>query len=149
MNENEKNTLNQLNDEEKIIHLKGAYKKSQKTADITKWIFVGTLVFAIILLIFYFATFKNFKDSLVLFIFTLIFSILAICFGIINYLTNKKIKEIINVGKKIDSSFTLLIEEYELKSIELNSKISKIIVQFIIVILNYVFSKLFVFKKEH
>ena len=48
MNENEKNTLNQLNDEEKIIHLKGAYKKSQKTADITKWIFVGTLVFAII-----------------------------------------------------------------------------------------------------
>ena len=99
MNENEKNTLNQLNDEEKIIHLKGAYKKSQKTADITKWIFVGTLVFAIILLIFYFATFKNFKDSLVLFIFTLIFSILAICFGIINYLTNKKFKEIISLKK--------------------------------------------------
>ena len=128
MNENENNTLNQLNDEEKIIYLKGAYKKNQKTADITKWIFVGTLVFAIILLIFYFATFKNFKDSLVLFIFTLIFSILAICFGIINYLTNKKIKEIINEGKKIDSRFTLLIEEYELKSIEFNSKISKIIV---------------------
>lgn len=33
--------------------------------------------------------------------------------------------------------------------LKLNDMISKIIVQFIIVILNYVFSKLFVFKKKH
>lgn len=32
--------------------------------------------------------------------------------------------------------------------IKLNDLISKILVQFIIVILNYIFSKLFVFKKE-
>lgn len=33
--------------------------------------------------------------------------------------------------------------------LKVNDMISKIIVQFIIVILNYVFSKLFVFKKKH
>ena len=80
MDKNDINTLNQLNDEEKITYLKAAYKKSQKTADITKWVFVGTLVFAIILLIFYIATFKNFKDSLALFIFTLICNLLQVDF---------------------------------------------------------------------
>ena len=33
--------------------------------------------------------------------------------------------------------------------LKVDDMISKIIVQFIIVILNYVFSKLFVFKKRH
>ena len=33
--------------------------------------------------------------------------------------------------------------------LHIDDMIAKIIVQFIIVVLNYVFSKLFVFKKEH
>ena len=47
---------------------------------------------------------------------------------------------------------TLLIEMFVMwlltDPFNINDKIAKILVQFIIIILNYVFSKLFVFKKE-
>ena len=62
---------------------------------------------------------------------------------------NSKLKEIINFYKY--RLFTLILEiifMYILvNKLELNDKIIKPIVQIIIIILNYVFSKIFVFKK--
>jgi putative flippase GtrA len=83
--------------------------------------------------------------------------ILAVCFA---YITNRVfvfqskntnyIKEIIDfVGSRI---FSLLVELAVMllltKIFKIDDKIAKIIVQFIVVVLNYVTMKLFVFKKK-
>ena len=63
----------------------------------------------------------------------------------------KKIKEMIKFY--LSRLTTLIIDMVTMwiltAPLNINDKVSKIIVQFIIVVLNYVFSKLFVFKKEH
>ena len=63
----------------------------------------------------------------------------------------KKLKEMIKFY--LSRVTTLFIDMFMMwiltGPLSINDKIAKIIVQFIIVILNYVFSKLFVFKSKH
>ena len=139
----------------KLINI---YKKYQ---EIINYLIVGVLTTLV-------SIFTYFILSLILDINNNILFILAnilswICAVVFAYITNKKFvfnsttsnrKEEIKVFSLFVSSriTTLLIELIfmflTVKVLLLNDKISKVIAQIIVIILNYIISKIFVFKKK-
>lgn len=139
----------------KLINI---YKKYQ---EIINYLIVGVLTTLV-------SIFTYFIFSLILDINNNILFILAnilswICAVVFAYITNKKFvfnsttsnrKEEIKVFSLFVSSriTTLLIELIfmflTVKVLLLNDKISKVIAQIIVIILNYIISKIFVFKKK-
>lgn len=142
-----------------INKLKKMYKKYK---EIINYLIIGGLTTVVSLISFYLVRILIFtKDTqLDIQISNIISWIFAVLFA---FITNKKyvfeskttgtkrIKEMIKFY--LSRLTTLIIDTVTMwiltVPLNINDKVSKIIVQFIIVVLNYVFSKLFVFKKEH
>ena len=142
-----------------INKLKKMYKKYK---EIINYLIIGGLTTVVSLVSFYLVRILIFtKDTqLDIQISNVISWIFAVLFA---FITNKKyvfeskttgtkkIKEMIKFY--LSRLTTLIIDMVTMwiltAPLNINDKVSKIIVQFIIVVLNYVFSKLFVFKKEH
>lgn len=142
-----------------IYKVKKLYKKYK---EIINYLIIGFLTTIVSLLSFYLVRLLIFTNDsqLDIQISNIISWIFAVLFA---FITNKKyvfesksqgtnkLKEMIKFY--LSRVTTLLIDMGTMwiltSTLHINDKISKIIVQFIIVILNYVFSKLFVFKKEH
>ncbi len=142
-----------------INKLKKMYKKYK---EIINYLIIGGLTTVVSLISFYLVRILIFtKDTqLDIQISNIISWIFAVLFA---FITNKKyvfeskttgtkkIKEMIKFY--LSRLTTLIIDMVTMwiltAPLNINDKVSKIIVQFIIVVLNYVFSKLFVFKKEH
>lgn len=139
-----------------IINL---YKKYQ---EIINYLIVGVLTTVVsIVTYFLFSLILDIENN-ILFILANVLS--WICAVIFAYITNKKFvfntttsnkKEEIKVFSMFVSSriTTLLIELafmfVTVKVILINDKIAKVIAQFIVIVLNYILSKLFVFKKKN
>lgn len=135
------------------------YKKYQ---EIINYLIVGVLTTVVsIVTYFIFSLILDIENN-ILFILANVLS--WICAVIFAYITNKKFvfntttsskKEEIKVFSMFVSSriTTLLIELafmfITVKVILINDKIAKVIAQFIVIVLNYVLSKLFVFKKKN
>ena len=135
------------------------YKKYQ---EIINYLIVGVLTTVVsIVTYFLFSLILDIENN-ILFILANVLS--WICAVIFAYITNKKFvfntttsnkKEEIKVFSMFVSSriTTLLIELafmfITVKVILINDKIAKVIAQFIVIILNYILSKLFVFKKKN
>ncbi len=137
----------------KILEL---YKRYE---EIINYLIVGVLTTIVSLVSYYLLVFTilNPKDALELQIANVISWISAVAFA---YITNRIFvfkskskniaKELISfVGARI---LTLLLDMLAMfimvTVMNLNDKISKLVVQFLVIIMNYVFSKLFVFKKS-
>ena len=131
------------------------YKKYQ---EIINYIIVGGFTTVVSLVTYYACvfTFLNPKNALELQMANIISWVCAVTFA---YFTNKKFvfkdnsKGIASVIKFFASRVsTLLIDMISMYTlvtlIGIDDKISKIIVQFIVLVLNYVFSKFIVFKGE-
>lgn len=139
-----------------IINL---YKKYQ---EIINYLIVGVLTTIVsIVTYFLFSLILNIENN-ILFILANVLS--WICAVVFAYITNKKFvfntttsnkKEEIKVFSMFVSSriTTLLIELafmfITVKVILIDDKIAKVIAQFIVIVLNYILSKLFVFKKKN
>ena len=135
------------------------YKKYQ---EIINYLIVGVLTTVVsIVTYFLFSLILDIENN-ILFILANVLS--WICAVIFAYITNKKFvfntttsnkKEEIKVFSMFVSSriTTLLIELafmfVTVKIILINDKIAKVIAQFIVIVLNYILSKLFVFKKKN
>lgn len=135
------------------------YKKYQ---EIINYLIVGVLTTVVsIITYFIFSLILDIENN-ILFILANVLS--WICAVIFAYVTNKKFvfntttsnkKEEIKVFSMFVSSriTTLLIELafmfITVKVILINDKIAKVIAQFIVIVLNYILSKLFVFKKKN
>ena len=142
-----------------INKLKKMYKKYK---EIINYLIIGVLTTVVSLISFYLVRILIFtKDTqLDIQISNIISWIFAVLFA---FITNKKyvfeskttgtkkIKEMIKFYlSRLTSLIIDMVTMWILTApLNINDKVSKIIVQFIIVVLNYVFSKLFVFKKEH
>lgn len=135
------------------------YKKYQ---EIINYLIVGVLTTIVsIVTYFLFSLILNIENN-ILFILANVLS--WICAVVFAYITNKKFvfntttsnkKEEIKVFSMFVSSriTTLLIELafmfITVKVILIDDKIAKVIAQFIVIVLNYILSKLFVFKKKN
>lgn len=139
-----------------IINL---YKKYQ---EIINYLIVGVLTTVVSIVTYFLFSLVLDIENNILFILANVLS--WICAVIFAYVTNKKFvfntttsnkKEEIKVFSMFVSSriTTLLIELafmfVTVKIILINDKIAKVIAQFIVIVLNYVLSKLFVFKKKN
>ena len=136
----------------KIIEL---YKKYQ---EIINYLIVGVLTTVVSLVTYYICVLTVFdpKDALELQLANIISWICAVLFA---YITNKifvfksKNKNIIKeissfVGARVLTLLLdMLIMFVMVTTLGINDKISKLVVQVVVTILNYVFSKIFVFKK--
>ena len=141
-----------------INKIKELYKKYE---EIINYVIVGALTTLVSILSYYILRFfiLTGKTQLEIQICTVVSWILAVLFA---FFTNKKY--VFKSKKKGKGSFyemlkfyisrttTLLIEMGSMWLLtvpfSVNDKLSKILVQFIVLVLNYVFSKLFVFKKH-
>ena len=139
-----------------IINL---YKKYQ---EIINYLIVGVLTTVVsIATYFLFSLILDIENNILFIIANVLSWICAVVFA---YITNKKFvfntttsnkKEEIKVFSMFVSSriTTLLIELafmfVTVKVILINDKIAKVIAQFIVIVLNYILSKLFVFKKKN
>lgn len=137
----------------KIISL---YKKYE---EIINYLIVGGLTTVVSLVTYYLCvlTILNPKDALELQIANIISWIVSVSFA---YITNRifvfksKSKNILKeIGSFVSARvITLILDMFIMfllvTLMGINDKISKIIVQVVVIILNYVFSKLFVFKKS-
>ena len=134
-----------------------------KNKEIINYLIFGFLTTVVSLLVYYILTFTIIDPnrSLELQLANIISWICAVVFA---YITNKRFvfnsatfnrKEEIKLFSMFVSSriTTLLIELafmfITVKVILINDKIAKVIAQFIVIVLNYVLSKLFVFKKKN
>lgn len=142
--------------------MKRVKKLYQQNKEIVNYLIIGFLTTVVSLVSFYLVRFLIFtSDSQFdIQIANVISWILAVLFA---FITNKKyvfeskaqgydkVKEMLKFY--LSRVTTLFIDMFMMwfltMFLYINDKISKIIVQFIIVVLNYIFSKLFVFKKEH
>ena len=136
----------------KIIEL---YKKYQ---EIINYLIVGVLTTVVSLVTYYICvlTIFNPEDALEL---QLAYIISWICAVLFAYITNKIfvfksknrniIKEISSfVGARVLTLILdMLIMFIMVTTLGINDKVSKLVVQVVVTILNYVFSKIFVFKK--
>lgn len=135
------------------------YKKYQ---EIINYLIVGVLTTVVSIVTYLLFSLVLDIENNILFILANVLS--WICAVIFAYVTNKKFvfntttsnkKEEIKVFSMFVSSriTTLLIELafmfITVKVILINDKIAKVIAQFIVIVLNYVLSKLFVFKKKN
>lgn len=125
--------------------LKNDFKKAQIREDIFRWSFVGLLVVFCIYLLAFLVAAKNFsKPTVHLIILFVLFAILVLLFeGFLN--TKKESKSIKERGVKISREFLAMIEEYELKKINRNAKISKIIVSSLIYIFLFIMALIVLF----
>lgn len=138
-----------------IINL---YKKYQ---EIINYLIVGVLTTVISIVTYFLFSLVLDIENNILFILANVLS--WICAIIFAYITNKKFvfntttsnkKEEIKVFSMFVSSriTTLLIELafmfITVKVMLINDKIAKVVAQFIVIVLNYILSKLFVFKKN-
>lgn len=135
------------------------YKKYQ---EIINYLIVGVLTTVVsIVTYFIFSLILDIENNILFIIANVLSWICAVVFA---YITNKKFvfntttsnkKEELKVFSMFVSSriTTLLIELafmfITVKVILINDKIAKVIAQFIVIVLNYVLSKLFVFKKKN
>lgn len=142
-----------------INKIKSLYLKYK---EIINYVIVGVLTTVVSIASFYIVRFfiLTGDNQLHIQIATIISWILAVLFA---FFANKKyVFESKKIGKEkliemikffLSRLTTLLIEMISMwlltSPLNINDKISKILVQFIILILNYVFSKLFVFKKHN
>ena len=137
----------------KIISL---YKKYE---EIINYLIVGELTTVVSLVTYYACvlTFLNPKDALELQIANVISWIISVSFAYItnrNFVFKSKSKNVLKeIGSFVSARvITLLLDMFIMflmvTLMGINDKISKIIVQIVVIILNYVFSKLFVFKKS-
>ena len=133
----------------------------RKYKEIINYVVVGSLTTLVSLLSFYICRYFIFiNDSqLHIQISNVISWILAVLFA---FFANKKyVFESTRTGKEelkemlkfyLSRLSTLLIEMFTMwgltSILKIDDKISKLLVQFIVLVLNYVFSKVFVFKKE-
>ena len=139
----------------KLINI---YKKYQ---EIINYLIVGVLTTLVSIFTYFILSLILDINNNILFIFANIIS--WICAVVFAYITNKKFvfnsttsnrKEEIKLFSMFVSSriTTLLIELIfmflTVKVLLLNDKISKVIAQIIVIILNYIISKIFVFKKK-
>ena len=139
----------------KLINI---YKKYQ---EFINYLIVGVLTTLVSIFTYFILSLILDINNNILFIFANIIS--WICAVVFAYITNKKFvfnsttsnrKEEIKVFSLFVSSriTTLLIELIfmflTVKVLLLNDKISKVIAQIIVIILNYIISKIFVFKKK-
>lgn len=136
----------------KIIEL---YKKYE---EIINYLIIGVLTTVVSLVTYYACvlTFLDPKNAIELQIANIISWILAVAFA---YITNRifvfksKNKQILKEITSFVSArvLTLLIDMFIMfimvTTLNINDKISKLVVQVVVIILNYVFTKLFVFKK--
>lgn len=132
------------------------YKKYE---EIINYLVIGILTTIVSLLTYYLCvvTFLNPKVAIELQIANIISWVISVAFA---YITNRifvfksKSKKILNEIWKFVSSriVTLLLDMIMMyllvTCISFNDKISKILVQVVIIVLNYAFSKLFVFNKN-
>lgn len=138
-----------------IINL---YKKYQ---EIINYLIVGVLTTVVSIVTYFLFSLVLDIENNILFILANVLS--WICAIIFAYITNKKFvfntttsnkKEEIKVFSMFVSSriTTLLIELafmfITVKVMLINDKIAKVVAQFIVIVLNYILSKLFVFKKN-
>lgn len=134
------------------------YKKYQ---EIINYLIVGVLTTVVSIVTYFLFSLVLDIENNILFILANVLS--WICAIIFAYITNKKFvfntttsnkKEEVKVFSMFVSSriTTLLIELafmfITVKVILINDKIAKVIAQFIVIVLNYILSKLFVFKKN-
>ena len=142
-----------------MIKLKNLYKKYK---EIINYLIIGGLTTVVSLATFYIVRifFLTNDTQLDIQISNIISWFFAVLFA---FITNKKyVFESKKEGKEkliemikfyLSRITTLLIDMATMwlltAPLNINDKISKIIVQFIIVVLNYVFSKIFVFNKKH
>ncbi len=139
----------------KLINI---YKKYQ---EIINYLIVGVLTTLVSIFTYFILSLILDINNNILFIFANIIS--WICAVVFAYITNKRFvfnsatfnrKEEIKLFSMFVSSriTTLLIELIfmflTVKVLLLNDKISKVIAQIIVIILNYIISKIFVFKKK-
>lgn len=122
-----------MNDE-KLMDLKEQFRKHQNLADIFKWTLAGVATVFIIYFLLFIASVNNSKNKVVHIVLLSLLFVSAITLTVLFILESKKIKKIKNEGLELDKSFNILIEAYELKRIERNSKISKTIVTTLIYI---------------
>lgn len=125
-----------------------------KTKEIFNYLVVGA--FTTVISILTYNTFRFFLENYTLC--TVLSWIIAVIFA---YVTNRKyvfqssekniFKEFVSfISSRILSLFFELVSMYILvEFIKIDDRLSKIFVQFIVIILNYVFSKLFVFKRNN
>ena len=132
------------------------YKKYE---EIINYLIVGVLTTIVSLITYYICvlTILDPKDTIELQIANIISWIGAVSFA---YITNRILvfkSKSKNILKEIASFVSarvitlvldMLIMFLMVTLIGINDKISKIVVQFVVIILNYIFSKLFVFKKS-
>lgn len=109
----------------KLLELKNKYRKTLNLVDIFKWATIGfgvlTLVFLAIVL------FTRGTPNTINIVLLCLFGVAMIATLVLWLLNKKSLKTIRAEGKEVDSHFAYKIEEYELKSIDLNSKIVNII----------------------
>ena len=142
-----------INNMQNFINL---YKKNQQ---IINYLIVGILTTLVSLTIYYICvlTFLNPANALQLQIANVISWICAVLFSyvankIFVFMSRSKniIKEIVSFlsSRVLTLLIDMLIMFVMVTALGINDKISKLFVQVVVTILNYVFSKLFVFKKK-
>ena len=130
-----------------------------KNKEIINYLIIGILTTIVSLASYYFLTFTilNPNNAFELQLANIISWILSVLFAYITnrkYVfssTNKNIKK--ELSKFISSRFTTLLIDMGLMALlvtilNFNDKLVKLIVQIIVIVLNYIFSKLFVFKEQ-
>ena len=116
-----------MDENAKLLELKNKYKKTINLVDIFKWCAVGFGIIAIVFLMV--VLFSRGTPNIINIVLLVLFAVATIA-GFVLWLLNKlELNQIKNIGKQIDEKFSYNIEEYELKSIDLNSKITNIIVK--------------------
>ncbi len=139
--------------------MKKIWKLYKKYEEIINYLIVGGLTTVVSLIVYYgcVLTFLDPKNALELQIANIISWIISVAFA---YITNRifvfksknknYFKEIVSfVGARIATLFMDMFTMFLLVTVlNGNDKIAKIISQIIVIVANYVFSKLFVFKKS-
>lgn len=130
-----------------------------KYEEVIRYLIIGVLTTIVSLLTYYVLTFTifNSNNTLELQITNIISWIISVTFA---YFTNRKyvfklkekksIKEVIKfyLSRLATLFIDMLLMQIFVIRLKLNDKIIKLIVQFIVIVLNYIFSKFLVFKSK-
>ena len=130
-----------------------------KYEEVIRYLIIGVLTTMVSLLTYYVLTFTifNSNNTLELQITNIISWIISVTFA---YFTNRKyvfklkekksIKEVIKfyLSRLATLFIDMLLMQIFVIRLKLNDKIIKLIVQFIVIVLNYIFSKFLVFKSK-
>ena len=114
-----------------LVELKEAYGKHQSLVDIFKWSTIGLCTTFAIYLLVVLLTFINISTPakvINIVLLSLVFVAATTCI-VLWLLNNKKLQEIKEEGLEIDKKFEYMLEEFELRSIDRNSKITGWIVK--------------------